>query len=140
MLYLGNHAKEIICFDSSCEISNISIAEFSGSCQCKIQSELSLILQNKTNKQVTFDNKGINNFPIFVCYSEGFDKITLKTNAGFYIGLILIICQIIAFILYIIFSKTKKRNKIKLKIPANPPVSTSSKSQIGNKENSEIQT
>ena len=136
MLYLGNHAKEIICFDSSCEISNISISEFSGSCQCKIQSELSLILQNKTNIQVTFDNKGINNFPIFVCYTEGFDKNTLKTNAGFYIGLILIICQIIAFILYIIFSKTKKRNKIK--IPANPPVSTSSNSKTGKKENSEI--
>ena len=138
MLFLGNHANEIICFDLSCEICNISITEFSGSCQCKIQSELSLILQNKTNKQISFDNKGNNNFPIFVCYKEGFDKNTLKTNAGFFIGLILIICQIVAFILYIVFSKTTKKKKLKMEVPASPPSPTSSISQTRKNENSEI--
>ena len=122
MLFLGNDANELICLDSFCEISNVTMSEYTGSCQCKIQSELSLILQNKTNKQISFDNKGNNNFPVFACYSKGFNKNILKTNVGFYLGIIFIVIQAVSFVIYIVFSKSPKH----LKIPANPPLSTNS--------------
>ena len=121
ILYLGNQANELVCLDTTCEISNISIIEFIGSCNCTIQSELSLILQETENKKINFDKKGNNNFPVFTCYKNGFNKKYLKSNVGFFIGIILIVIQIILFVLYIISIRPSK----KLKIPGNPPNSSS---------------
>ena len=117
ILFLGNHANELICLDSTCEISNISISDLAGTCNCPIHSELTFILQEIENKKIIFDKKGKNNFPIFTCYKSGFNKIVLKTNTGFYIGLFLILFQILFFVLYIISIKYPK----KAKTPANPP-------------------
>jgi hypothetical protein len=115
MLYLGNQSKEIICLESTCEIKNINISELSGTCQCGIKSELTRLLEEKENTKKTFDKKGINNFPIFTCFEEGF-KHNLSQNVGFYLGIIFIVIQILLFVLYIISSEPKKK-----KIPANPP-------------------
>ena len=117
MLYLGSEAKETICLDSTCEISDISINEYTGTCKCKIQTELSLILEEKISHDPNFGSFGSNNFPIFTCYSEGFDKTNLKSNAGFFIGLVVIIIQIVSFIFYVLKSNPPKLKKI----PANPP-------------------
>jgi len=133
MLYLGNQANEIICLESSCEIENITIRDLTGSCQCKIKSELSRILEETSNVQFTFDNIGINNFPIFTCYKEGFNKNNLKSNIGFFIGIVLIVIQILSFILYIISSKPRT----KVKITANPPNPTNPESPV-QKNNSEM--
>ena len=118
MLYLGSEAKETICLDSTCEIYDISINEYTGTCQCKIQTELSLILEEKISHNPSFSSNGINNFPIFTCSKEGFDKTNLKTNAGFFIGLVVIVIQIAAFVFYILKSKSPKMKKI----PASPPI------------------
>ena len=133
MLYLGNQANEIICLESSCEIENITIRDLTGSCQCKIKSELSRILEETSNVQFTFDNIGKNNFPIFTCYKEGFNKNNLKSNIGFFIGIVLIVIQILSFILYIISSKPRT----KVKITANPPNPTNPESPV-QKNNSEM--
>ena len=131
MLFLGNNANELICLDSSCEIANVTMSEYTGNCKCKIQSELSLILQNRTNKQITFDNKGNNNFPVFACYNKGFNKTIIKSNVGFFIGIAFIAIQILAFVLYILYSQPSKN----LKNQANPPISTST---VKSNDNSEM--
>ena len=133
MLFIGNHANELICLDSSCIITNVTINEYSGSCDCKIQSELSLILQNKTDRQIIFDKKGNTNFPVFTCYKEGFNKKILKSNIGFFIGIALIVIQILSFVLYLIFSKSKK-----IKVPPNPPNPNSTQTIVNSNDNSEI--
>ena len=117
ILFKGDNANELICLDSTCEISNISIINFMGTCNCQIHSELTFILQEIENKKTIFDKKGNNNFPVFTCYKSGFNNIVLKTNAGFFIGLFLILIQIAFFVLYIISIKSPKKTKI----PANPP-------------------
>lgn len=118
MLFLGNQAKEIICHDITCEIESIIINQLTGICECLPNSDLSNINQGTENSEITFDNKGNNNFPIFACFKEGFNNKTLKSNAGFFIGLILIIIQILAFIIYICSTKYIK----KVRRIANPPL------------------
>ena len=118
MIFLGNQAKEVICHDITCEIENITINQLTGICQCLPNSDLSNLNQDAQNSEITFDNKGNNNFPIFTCFREGFGKAPIKSNAGFFIGLILIIIQILAFVIYVCTSKYIKKTKN----IANPPL------------------
>ena len=115
MLFLGDQAKELICLEPTCEIENINISLLSGTCQCQINSELTRLLEEE-NTEKSFNKVGINNFPIFTCYKEGFTN-NLSVNVGLYLGIAFIVIQILLFVLYITSSKTVNKNKI----PANPP-------------------
>ena len=117
-LFLGNQAKEVICHDITCEIENITINQLTGICECLPNSDLSNLNPDSENSEISFDNKGNNNFPIFACFREGFGEAPIKSNIGFFIGLILIIIQILAFVIYVCTSKYIK----KVKKIANPPL------------------
>ena len=127
ILFLGNIAKEVICLDATCEIENITISQLTGSCKCKANTDLTSVYQPPTKTLISFNSKGKNNFPIFTCFKEGFNN-SLKSNAGFFIGIVFIIIQIIAFIVYLVTSNyinSSKISKKKSKSPANPPLFSS---------------
>ena len=120
-IYLGLETEEIICTDHSCIFNNKSLSNFTGVCQCKINSDsLDYLLNNNyinTNYESLINSSKVkDSLNIFTCVNEGFNKNSFK-NAGFNIFLIMILIQIIFLVFYIIF----KNNIVQLNLASNPP-------------------
>ena len=136
LFYLGNIQKEIVCHDINCDIESIIIENFTGICNCKVETNFNnIFLDNKSpnNMEEEEYNKfinsksSINSFLIFKCAKESFSK-NLKNNANLYISIALIVIQIVLYSFYVWFQnkskKSKNKDKLKFKntkIESNPP-------------------
>ena len=124
-IYLGNEKRKVICKDDSCIFNNKFINNFTGLCQCFINSNSIeyLLNENTSIKNEIKKNTSqiIESFNIFTCIEKGFNKNSYKSNAGFNISLIIIIIQIIFTIFYFIFQKSIKSFDITDFILSNPP-------------------
>ena len=146
IFYFGYFLNRIACLGNDCNIIDISYENNLAECKCKFNFNLNKLNIEKNNsteeininglaENKTFDNfKSIsdsNPFPIFTCQKESFNLKNIKSNIGFFIGIILIIIQFISFLVLIInfclgknFIKKLENNDIKeiKEIIASPPI------------------
>ena len=121
-IYLGDYSNEIICTDKNCEIQSYETTNFSGTCNCKINSDINYLVNNninilnQENKMSSYDIS----FTIFKCIKSGFSSY-IFSNSGFYIFLIFIILQILCFIFFIFFENKNFNLLPKKKQESNPP-------------------
>ena len=122
-IFLGLETEKIICTDNSCIYNNKTLSNFTGVCQCKINSNSLEYLLNDYEKDLDINYESYINtskikdsLNVFTCVNEGFNKNSFK-NPGFNICLIMILIQMIFFVFYIIF----KNNVVQLNLISNPP-------------------
>ena len=127
LIFLGYKEKEIICNDINCNIENYYLTNLTSICKCKISiNSYDYLLSNghkETNKNryteyINLKNSkySTNSFLIFKCGKEAFILNNIKTNPGFYIGIVFLTIQIILYGI-LIFHYFKKTDTVKL----NPP-------------------
>ena len=118
----GDYANEIICTDKNCEIQSIENSNFTGTCTCSINTDFSLLINNKisllnnSNEVKSYDTS----LSIFKCFKTGFNN-SISSNTGFYLYLIFIFFQICSFIIFIVLESKKISFSSKKKSLANPP-------------------
>ena len=134
LFYLGNINTEIICNDINCQIESIFMNNFTGICNCKIQTDFqNLFLNNKKKDNKELENfikskSSINSFLNFKCAKEAFSS-NLKNNVNLYISCGFLVIQIALFVVYLTLNKIKlKKKKVKKsskkdkkKLKSNPP-------------------
>ena len=134
LFYLGYMQKEFICNDINCDIESISMDNYTGICNCKIETNINnLFLDNEQsannmtneeyNKYIN-SKSSINSFLIFKCAKQSFSK-NIKNNANLYISCAIIAIQILFYGLYVGLNykpkKTKKNQKKTKNNKSNPP-------------------
>ena len=103
-IYLGQDTEKIICTDDSCIFNNKSLLNFTGMCQCKINSNsidylLTEYELSNYNKELLHNSSKIkDSLDIFRCVEKGFNRNSFKNNPGFNTSLIMIIIQIISLL------------------------------------------
>ena len=129
IFYLGNQLKKINCLDDECTLKSISYDESIGFCNCKFNYEFDKIINNNNsnnnyydldeNEENNFDTiSGINPLPIFLCSEEAFNSTNISSNAGLYIGLVVLLISFTSFIILLIKFCIKKKM---MKNIASPP-------------------
>ena len=121
-LYMGEYRNEIICTDKICNIEYYEISNFSGICNCQINSELNYLnsnyinIFNSENSTIPYEIS----FTIFKCIKSGFSSY-IFSNTGFYLFAIFIFLQILCFIFFLCFEKKNIYLYSSKKDTSNPP-------------------
>ena len=133
LFYMGDDLKTITCLDDDCVLNSVSYDEYVGTCSCKMNFDFErLISNNNTNSRDSNYNyeessafnpvSGVNPLPVFTCSQQAFDSKKISSNAGLYIGGIIILIQIVCFIVFLVYFC--KRRKIVQNIASPPPKDT----------------
>jgi hypothetical protein len=133
LFYMGDELKTITCMDDECIINSVSYDEYIGTCSCKMNFDFERLTSNNNTDSKNSNNNyeesnafnpvsGVNPLPIFTCSLQTFDSEKISSNAGLYIGGIIILIQIVSFIVFLVYFC--KRKKIVQNIASPPPKDT----------------
>ena len=133
LFYMGDELKTITCMDDDCIINSVSYDEYIGTCSCKMNFDFERLTSNNNTGSKDSDYNyeesnafnpvsGVNPLPIFTCSLQTFDSQKISSNAGLYIGGVIILIQIVAFIVFLVYFC--KRKKIVQNIASPPPKDT----------------
>ena len=133
LFYYGDYLTKIACLDENCNINDISYEDNLAKCKCKFNfiSDKLYLQNNNTKNDINNENSGTNNyngdinknfksvsstnpFPIFTCSKQSFNSKNIKSNIGFYIGIVIIFIQIIFFLILFISLCIKKNYSKKI--------------------------
>ena len=121
LLYLQNLTDQALCLGKDCVLEELNLDELVATCKCKIGNKFEDILKSNNYTRHTGSIEKANNFldsiGIIKCAGNGFNSKNMKANAGFFLGIIGIVAQMLLFLYYSIFRKVISLPKLS----NNPP-------------------